>query len=106
MMNEEIEMKDLYIGKLMERAEWYAKIEKMRRVRTDFGPRTLYKFVTRSGRKGLFFSETIQELDEGVCFVFKGTVKKHEFNEYDKQHETTFNRVEIIKIVGKLVDTD
>ena len=32
---------------------------------------------------------------------FNGTVKKHSFNEYDKQDETTFNRVEIVKIVGK-----
>lgn len=97
----------LYIGKEMERADFYGKVTFMKRVRTDYGPRTLYKFVTRTGRTGAFFSETIPELDMDVCFTFTGTVKKHEYNTYDNRHETMFNRVKILKIVGKKdVDTD
>jgi hypothetical protein len=94
-------MENKYIGKLMERDVWYGKILGVRQVRTDYGLRHVYKFITRTNKFGVFFSDEKPELEIGVCFTFNGTVKKHSFNEYDKQDETTFNRVEIVKIVGK-----
>ena len=95
-------MENSYIGKLMERDVWFGKITNVRQVRTDYGLRHVYKFVTRSGKFGVFFSDEKPDLNHGVCFTFNGTVKKQSYNEYDKQHETGFNRVEIVKIVGKV----
>jgi hypothetical protein len=98
-----------YIGKTMERSKWLAKlISNPRNIETQYGPSAVFNFITKTGKYGVFFAKNIDtaEMSEGICFHFEGTVKSHKYNEYSKKHETTFNRVKIMRILGKSLDTE
>ena len=97
-----------YIGKTMERSKWLAKlISNPRTIETQYGPTGIFNFITKTGKYGVFFAKNIDktELSVGICFHFEGTVKSHKYNEYSKKHETTFNRVKIVRILGESLDT-
>lgn len=104
MENEKIDL-NKFIGKEHERAKFFAKLVECKRVNTHYGERHIYKFQTRSGKFGAFFSDLLDELNHehiGQCFHFTGTVKTHQYNEYSKHNETMFNRVKVEKVFEKV----
>ena len=83
-----------FIGKIGERALWFAKIIEKKDVNTHYGQSTVYSVVTQTGRYGSFFADNNDQLDVDVCFHFKGTVKSHDFNQYTNRNETKFNSID------------
>ena len=90
-----------FIGKIGERALWFAKVVEKKDVNTHYGQSTVYSVVTKTGRYGSFFADDNDQLDVDVCFHFKGTVKSHDFNQYTNRNETKFNRISFGDIIGK-----
>ena len=86
-----------HLGVVGKGGEWFVKLVKYRRL--DNGSNQ-YSVVNRVGDKGIFYSKHIFELDLGDCFLFQGTVKKHDV--WRGVNTTHWNYVKIKENVGKV----
>ena len=85
-----------HIGTVGKSGEWFVKLVKYRRL--DNGSNQ-YSVVNRVGDEGIFYSNHIFDLDIEDCFLFQGTVKKHDV--WRGVNTTHWNRVKIKENVGK-----
>ena len=65
-----------FIGKIGERALWFAKVVEKKDVNTHYGASTVYSVVTKTGRYGSFFADNNDQLDVDVTKKISSEIEK------------------------------
>lgn len=83
-----------YVGEIKKRLEFRVKVTGIKWIETFYGGSCIHNFIDEDGHKLTWFATNGSDMETGLKYTIKGTVKKHE--EYNGIKTTYLNRVAVV----------